>query len=250
MGTPVGVQRSSHPQASGTSEPVASAFATKEVAPPPSTTVAPAPVPVPVAQVNSVAETPGSKLFVGPNIKLKGVEISDCDVLIVEGHVEATVFSKGLQIAQPGTLNGTVAIDIAEIYGSFSGELTARTRLVVHGTGRVSGKIRYGKLIVAEGGELTGDVRQIDGAEDHPQLSLTAGRTRARPRAVKFAAEKQPAPTRPHAAANVRCSLWGTGRTSKRVRFSRHGPRTGDAGYCRDLSARRPCPPLPAPEPQ
>jgi cytoskeletal protein CcmA (bactofilin family) len=172
--TPAGVQRSSHPQASSTSEPVASAVATKEAAPPPSTTVAPVPMPVPVAQANSVAETPGSKLFVGPNIKLKGVEISDCDVLIVEGHVEATVFSKGLQIAQPGTLNGTVAIDIAEIYGSFSGELTARTRLVVHGTGRVSGKIRYGKLIVAEGGELTGDVRQIDGAEDHPQLSLTA----------------------------------------------------------------------------
>jgi cytoskeletal protein CcmA (bactofilin family) len=121
----------------------------------------------------SVAETPGSKLFVGPNIKLKGVEISDCDVLVVEGHGEATVHSKGLQIAQPGTLNGTVTIDVAEIYGEFSGELTARTRLVVHGTGRVSGKIRYGKLIVEEGGELTGDVRQIDGAEDHPQLALT-----------------------------------------------------------------------------
>jgi hypothetical protein len=32
-------------------------------------------------------DTPGSQLFVGPNIKLRGVEISDCDVLIVEGHV-------------------------------------------------------------------------------------------------------------------------------------------------------------------
>src|ERR1700676_3350428 len=109
-----------------------------------------------------LAETPGSKLFVGVNIKLKGVEISDCDVLVVEGQVEATVYSKGLQIAKPGTLNGTVAIDVAEIMGSFSGELTARARLVVHATGRVSGKIRYGKLIVEEGGELTGDVRQID----------------------------------------------------------------------------------------
>ncbi len=33
------------------------------------------------------------------------------------------------------------------------GELTARTRLVVHGTGRVSGTIRYGRLIVADGGD-------------------------------------------------------------------------------------------------
>src|SRR5450755_593958 len=113
-----------------------------------------------------LAETPGSKLFVGINIKLKGVEISDCDVLVVEGQVEATVYSKGLQIAKPGTLKGTAAIDVAEIFGDFSGELTARTRLVVHGTGRVSGTIRYGKLIVAEGGELSGDVRQLDGSAD------------------------------------------------------------------------------------
>ena len=113
-----------------------------------------------------LAETPGSKLFVGINIKLKGVEISDCDVLVVEGQVEATVYSKGLQIAKPGTLKGTAAIDVAEIFGEFSGELTARTRLVVHGTGRVSGTIRYGKLIVAEGGEISGDVRQLDASAD------------------------------------------------------------------------------------
>ncbi|OLE20588.1 MAG: hypothetical protein AUG50_00220 [Betaproteobacteria bacterium 13_1_20CM_3_63_8] len=113
-----------------------------------------------------LAETPGSKLFVGVNIKLKGVEISDCDVLVVEGQVEATVYSKGLQIAKPGTLKGTAAIDVAEIFGDFSGELTARTRLVVHGTGRVSGTIRYGKLIVAEGGEISGDVRQLDASGD------------------------------------------------------------------------------------
>jgi cytoskeletal protein CcmA (bactofilin family) len=113
-----------------------------------------------------LAETPGSKLFVGVNIKLKGVEISDCDVLVVEGQVEATVYSKGLQIAKPGTLKGTAAIDVAEVFGEFSGELTVRTRLVIHGTGRVSGTIRYGKLIVAEGGELSGDVRQLDGSGD------------------------------------------------------------------------------------
>jgi cytoskeletal protein CcmA (bactofilin family) len=117
-------------------------------------------------------ETAGSKLFVGVNIKLKGVEISDCDVLIVEGQVEATVHSKGMKIAKPGTLSGTAVIDVAEIFGEFSGDLTARTRLVVHGTGRVSGVIRYGKLIVAEGGELTGDVKHLDGTSESAQPSL------------------------------------------------------------------------------
>ncbi|MEO8346459.1 MAG: polymer-forming cytoskeletal protein [Betaproteobacteria bacterium] len=125
-------------------------------------------------------DTPGSQLIVGPNIKLRGVEISDCDVLIVEGHVEATVNSKAMQIAKPGTLKGVAVIDVAEIDGEFSGELTAHTKLIVRGTGRVSGKIRYGRLIVADGGELSGDVQRIIPAEDAAIKSETV-RSGARP---------------------------------------------------------------------
>src|SRR5438046_3826891 len=130
------------------------------------------------------AEAGGSKLFIGVNIKLKGVEVSDCDVLVIEGHVEATVHSKVMQIDKPGTLKGTALIDVAEIHGDFSGDLTARTRLVVHGSGRVSGTVRYGKLIVAEGGELSGDVKRLDAA-DEPQRSLLPG---ARGQAASVAA--------------------------------------------------------------
>jgi cytoskeletal protein CcmA (bactofilin family) len=120
------------------------------------------------------ADAQGSRLFIGINIKLKGVEISDCDALVIQGHVEATVHSKVMQIDKPGTLKGTALIDVAEIHGEFSGELTARTRLVVRGTGRVSGTIRYGKLIVEEGGEVNGDVKGLDGTEGQPQRSLLA----------------------------------------------------------------------------
>ena len=41
-------------------------------------------------------EKGGSKLTVGPNIKLKGVEITDCDTLVVEGRMEATLDSRVL----------------------------------------------------------------------------------------------------------------------------------------------------------
>lgn len=138
----------------------------------PNDAVAPAASNAAEVAVPVVSDAPGSKLFIGVNIKLKGVEISDCDVLVIEGQVDATVHSKWMQIAQPGTLHGTALIDVAEIHGEFAGELTARTRLVVHGTGRVSGTIRYGKLIVAEGGELGGDVKRLDAADEQPQRSL------------------------------------------------------------------------------
>jgi len=121
------------------------------------------------------AEGAGSRLSIGVNIKLKGVEISDCDVMVIEGHAEATVHSHVMEIAKPGTLTGTAMIDVAEIHGEFSGELTARTRLVVHGTGRVSGIIRYGKLIVAEGGDLNGDVKRLDPADTGSQPARNAG---------------------------------------------------------------------------
>ena len=110
-------------------------------------------------------ESGESKLFVGVHIKLKGVEISDCDALVIEGQVEATVHSKAMEIAKPGTLKGNAQIDVAEVHGEFVGELTARQKLVVHGTGRVTGTIRYGKLIVAEGGEITGDVKRLEAGD-------------------------------------------------------------------------------------
>ena len=110
-------------------------------------------------------ETAGSKLIVGPNIKLKGVEIHDCDTLVVEGRVEATMVSRAIQIAETGAFNGKVDVEVAEIRGHFQGEMTARKRLVIHASGKVSGKIRYGKMLVQEGGEMSGDVSALaDGA--------------------------------------------------------------------------------------
>ena len=119
----------------------------------------------PGAAAKAASDAPESKLFVGVNIKLKGVEIADCDAVVIEGQVEATVHSKAMEIAKPGTLKGNAQIDVAEIHGEFVGELTARTRLVVHGTGRVTGTIRYGKLVIAEGGEITGDVKRLEAGE-------------------------------------------------------------------------------------
>lgn len=100
----------------------------------------------------------GSKLTVGPNIKLKGVEITDCDTLVVEGMVEATMDSRLMQIAECGAFKGSACIDIAEIHGSFDGDLTVRDKLMIYATGKITGKVRYGKLVIEEGGQLSGEV--------------------------------------------------------------------------------------------
>ncbi len=150
---------------SGTSG-VGAAGITKTTAPS-STVATPASQPVsaaasaatPTPNSNSSTNEVGSKLIVGPNIKLKGVEITDCDTLVVEGRVEATMDSRVIQIAESGAFKGSAEIDIAEIRGEFDGELTVRQKLVIYATGKVSGKIRYGKLVIEEGGQLSGDVQ-------------------------------------------------------------------------------------------
>ena len=40
----------------------------------------------------------------------------------------------------------------------FDGSLTVREKLVIHSTGKVTGKIRYGKIIIEEGGQLSGEI--------------------------------------------------------------------------------------------
>ena len=135
------------------------------------------PAPAPVVQpekteaANSTENLIGARLIVGPDVKLKGAEILDCDTLVVEGRVEATMDSRVIRIAENGSFSGKVSIDIAEIHGTFEGELTARSQLIIHATGKVHGKIRYGKLVIDEGGELCGDINALS-AEKQNQFHL------------------------------------------------------------------------------
>ena len=112
----------------------------------------------PLAAAAPTPSESGAKLTVGPNIKLKGVEITDCDTLVVEGTVEATMNSRVIQIAEQGAFKGSAEIDIAEVRGTFDGNLTVRQKLVIFSTGKVTGKIRYGKIVIEEGGQLSGEI--------------------------------------------------------------------------------------------
>lgn len=116
------------------------------------------PAPVPAANAANTPKEGESKLTVGPNIKLKGVEITDCDTLVVEGSVEATMDSRVIQISERGAFKGSAEIDVAEIRGVFDGNLTARQKLVIYSTGKVTGHVRYGKVVIEEGGQLSGEI--------------------------------------------------------------------------------------------
>jgi cytoskeletal protein CcmA (bactofilin family) len=114
-----------------------------------------------------------NRLIVGRNIQLKG-EIGACDTLVVEGRVEASMKSRIIQIAESGVFIGEADVETAEIRGLFEGKLTTHKKLVVRAQGRVKGTVRYGTIVIEEGGRVSGDVKDIESGEATQQTGPQA----------------------------------------------------------------------------
>ena len=140
---------------------------------------------------------PNGRLTVGPDIRLIGASIEDCDTLHVEGKMEASMDSRLIHIAESGVFKGAVSVDEAEIHGRFDGDLTVRDRLTVFKTGRIGGTVRYGRLSVEEGGEIAGDIGSIN-------TPLPAAKTAEKP---DEKADQKPAVTPEPAPQPVRESV-------------------------------------------
>jgi cytoskeletal protein CcmA (bactofilin family) len=123
-------------------------------------------IPNPARRAEAAAPAPAAKpeskkLIVGHDISLKG-KISSCDRLIVEGRVEAELQDcHTIEIARSGTFKGAAEIESAEVSGHYEGALTVRENLLIRSTGQVSGTIRYGRLMIEEGGEINGDIKSL-----------------------------------------------------------------------------------------
>jgi len=119
----------------------------------------------------------GKRLVVGRDIRLTG-DITACDKLVVEGHIEVSLpGARVIEVSQTGYFKGNADVEEADISGHFEGELIARDRLVVRSGGRISGTIRYGRIVIESGGEISGDMQTLDGTEpprNTPDTDTTA----------------------------------------------------------------------------
>lgn len=126
--------------------------------------LAPTPAPAPLAAPVPAPVPPAAdqrRLIVGRDISLSG-EIGSCDILVVEGTVEAKLRDgRSIEITDTGLFKGSVEIDEADIGGRFEGDLSVRGRLTVRSGGKITGSIKYGELSVEAGGQLIGDVQVL-----------------------------------------------------------------------------------------
>ena len=110
-----------------------------------------------------------NRLTVGRNISLNG-EIVACEKLIVEGHVEATLNdARVIEISQGGCFKGSADVTEASISGKFIGTLVAKDLLTIRKGGHVEGSIRYGRIIIEAGGEITGDMASLEDQKNEPE---------------------------------------------------------------------------------
>lgn len=107
------------------------------------------------------SESESKKLTVGRDICLAG-EITSCHRLIVEGRVEASLSdAHAIEISPTGFFKGSAEVAEADISGLYEGELIARETLTVRSGGRINGTVRYGRIIIEAGGEISGDMRAL-----------------------------------------------------------------------------------------
>jgi len=100
-------------------------------------------------------------LFIGTGVTLKG----DVDVpgaASVDGKFEGTLKAKTLIVGQTGHVSGQISVETAEIRGMVEDHLTVRNRLVLRSSGSLSGTIAYSKIMVEEGGSITGTVEIME----------------------------------------------------------------------------------------
>lgn len=107
------------------------------------------------------SEGDSRKLVVGREIRLSG-EITSCERLVVEGHVEVALSNaRIIEVAPSGVFKGSAEVEDADISGRVDGDLTVRHKLTVRAGGRISGSVRYGSIVIEAGGEVCGDMQAL-----------------------------------------------------------------------------------------
>ena len=121
----------------------------------------------------STSTSQGRKLIIGEGITMSG-EIENCDQLLVEGTVEATLNgAKLLDIAENGIFYGSVDIEEAVIAGRFEGDLTVDGRVTVTSTGTIKGTITYRELTVEAGANIEGKISSFASSSNKSDAATT-----------------------------------------------------------------------------
>ena len=70
-----------------------------------------------------------------------------------------------IEVMPTGFYKGSANVQEADISGYFEGSLVATDILTIRKGGRISGSVRYGKIVIESGGEISGDMASLEEAK-------------------------------------------------------------------------------------
>jgi tetratricopeptide (TPR) repeat protein len=100
------------------------------------------------------------RVFVERGLALRG-EFSGCDHLAIAGHVESDIGLRLLDVLEHGSFKGRANVGEARIAGRYEGALTVADTLVVGPSGHIFGPVQCGRLQLADGGKIDGELRVL-----------------------------------------------------------------------------------------
>ncbi len=100
-------------------------------------------------------------LFVGAGVVLRG-DVEVPGAASVDGKFEGTLKAKTLIVGQTGHVSGQISAETAEIRGMVDDQLEVKNRLVLRASGSISGQISYAKIMVEEGGSISGTIEVME----------------------------------------------------------------------------------------
>lgn len=99
-------------------------------------------------------------LIIGDDAILTG-DVKNCREIDVHGYVQGTLDAGKIVVHPEGRLFGTVRAETAEVHGEVQGDIRIQQLIAIRDSGSVAGNVKYGRLSMEEGAELTASVRNV-----------------------------------------------------------------------------------------
>ena len=107
----------------------------------------------------------GNTVVIGPRDSLYGKLTVDGDVRI-QGIIEGELNASG-DVHVEGTVSAPIEARNVTIRGTVNGDVTARDRLLLAGSGVLTGNVKIGRLSIEDGASLNGNVTMSSGKGRH-----------------------------------------------------------------------------------
>ena len=155
-----------------------------------------------MAATAAITQPAGKAAVIGSGIRING-EISGSENLLIEGRVEGKVNLSGndVTIGKTGQVIADVNAKTIRVAGEVSGDLQAKERVVISGSGNVRGNVVAPRVVLEDGAIFKGSIDMDPGDAAVAELAAAKTASKSNGTIATGGAPKAAAVTSPLAAS-------------------------------------------------